>query len=328
MENLFVGIDVSKDVFDVAILDHKGNIIDKGLQFTNDKDGLKLFDRKLKSTKFDFWVCLENTGCYAYYICMFLNEKAYSFSVINPLEIKRSIGIIRGKNDEIDAYRIARYAQMNQHQLVPYKMPVESIRRLKEYIGTRELAVKQKVQLMNRIKALKITNKTTSIDELIALEQDYLKMIKLKVSAIEKLILELINENTQVFEMYHKITKIKGVGMITAVLCIIETHCFQHINKARSFACHCGVAPFKYESGSSVRGKTRTSRFRKKELKTVLFQAASSAIQHDPQLKRYYKRKKEEGKHSLTVLNAVANKLILRIFAVALRDEPWIELAA
>ena len=328
MEKLFIGIDVSKDVFDVAILDHKGNIIGKGLQFTNDKDGLKLFNRKLKSTKSDFWICLENTGCYGYHICMFLNEKAYSFSVVNPLEIKRSIGVVRGKNDKIDAYRIARYAQMNQYQLVLYKMPVESIRKLKEYMGTRKLAVKQKVQLMNRIKALKITNKTTKIDDIIALEQAYLKMIKAKIVKIEKLIMQLIAEDIQIFKMYNKITKIKGVGMITAVLCIIETHCFQQIAKARSFACHCGVAPFRYESGSSVRGKTRTSQFRKKAIKTVLFQAASSAIQHDPQLKVYYKRKQKEGKHNLTVLNAVANKLILRIFAVALRDEPWVELAA
>lgn len=328
MEKLFVGIDVSKDVFDVAMLNHKGAIVEKGLQFTNDEKGLKLFNRKLKSIKSDFWICLENTGCYGYYLCLFFHDKAYSFSVMNPLEIKRSLGILRGKNDEIDAYRIARYAQMNQYQLEQFIMPVETLRRLKEYMGARELAVKQKVQLINRIKALKITNKTTPVVDVISLEEDYLDRIKEKVSTLEKMIKELIAEDIQILNVYNKITQIKGVGMITAVLCIIETHCFQHKNKARSFACHCGLAPFKYESGSSVKGKTRTSQFRKKEMKTVLFQAASSAIQHDPQLRAYYKRKKEEGKHSLTVLNAVANKLVLRIFAVAHREEPWVELAA
>ena len=328
MEKLFVGIDVSKDIFDAVILDYKGNIIEKGLQYSNDEQGLKLFDQKLKATKSNLWISLENTGCYGYYICLYLTEKDYSFSVVNPLEIKRSIGVVRGKNDQVDAYRIARYAQMNQYQLEPYKMPVEVLRKLKEYMGARDLAVKQKVQIMNRIKALKITSQTVGIDEIILLEERYLDIIKKKISEIEKLIKELITKDIQVLTVYEKITKIKGVGMITAILCILETQCFQHKTNARSFACHCGVAPFKYESGSSVRGKTRTSQFRKRELKTVLFQAAGSAIQHDPQLKKYYKRKKEEGKHSLTVLNAVANKLILRIFATALREEPWIELAA
>lgn len=328
MKNLFIGIDVSKDVFDVAILDQKGTIVAKGLQFDNNEGGLKLFERKLKSLKAKIWVCLENTGCYGYYICLYLNEKSYSFSVMNPLEIKRSIGILRGKNDEIDAYRIARYAQMNQYQLEPYQMPVESLRKLKEHMGTRNLAVKQKVQLSNRIKALRITNKTTNVDALIELEEEYLKIVKDKISRIEEVIKELITKDTQVLKVYEKITQVKGVGLITAILCIIETQCFQKGNSARSFACHCGVAPFRYESGTSVKGKTRTSQFRKKEMKTVLFQAAASAIQHDLQLKHYYKRKKEEGKHSLTVLNAVANKLILRIFAVALREEPWVNLAA
>ena len=58
-----------------------------------------------------------------------------------------------------------------------------------------------------------------------------------------------------------------------------------------------------------------------------MFQAASTAIQHDPQLKQYYKRKQEEGKSKLSALNAVANKIVLRIFAVIKRDEPYVKLA-
>ena len=63
-------------------------------------------------------------------------------------------------------------------------------------------------------------------------------------------------------------------------------------------------------------------------MKAVFFNAASTAIQHDPQLKNYYIRKKNQGKHNLTVINAVANKIVLRIFAVVNRDEPFIKLTA
>ena len=55
-------------------------------------------------------------------------------------------------------------------------------------------------------------------------------------------------------------------------------------------------------------------------------QAAATAIQYDPQLKAYYHRKVQQGKAKLSVLNAVANKLVLRIFAVAKRDEPFVKL--
>ena len=59
----------------------------------------------------------------------------------------------------------------------------------------------------------------------------------------------------------------------------------------------------------------------------MLFKAALTAVQHDPQLKQYYKLKVEKGKSKLSVLNAVANKIILRIFSVIKRNEPYIKLA-
>ncbi len=328
MKNLFVGIDISKDVFDAVVLDYKGNIVAKDLQYPNDQQGMKAFHKQLQSLKSPTWICMENTGCYGFYICMFLQELKYNFSVVNPLEIKKSIGITRGKNDAIDAYRIAKYAQMNQYQLKPYKLPAETLRKLKEYVGSRELAVKQKVQLMNRVKALKISNKITDIASLIELEEASIELQKKKIATLERMILDTMTQDAQILETYNKITSIKGVGLITAILIILETECFQKTTRARSFSCHCGVAPFKHESGSSVRGRARTSRYRKKELKTVLFQAAGSAIQHEPQLRAYYKRKVAEGKSKMSVLNAVSNKLLLRIFAVALREEPWVELAA
>ena len=75
-------------------------------------------------------------------------------------------------------------------------------------------------------------------------------------------------------------------------------------------------------------GRTKTHYLRDRTLKAILIKAAGSAIQHDPQLKKYYNRKVDQGKHKLTVLNAVANKLVLRIFAVANRDEPFVKLIA
>ena len=67
---------------------------------------------------------------------------------------------------------------------------------------------------------------------------------------------------------------------------------------------------------------------RDKTLKAILTKGAISAVQHDPQLKAYYNRKTKEGKHHMSVINAVANKLVLRIFAVAKREEPFVKLAA
>ena len=138
----------------------------------------------------------------------------------------------------------------------------------------------------------------------------------------------LIKTTEELNKSYQKIIRVIGVGPITATQCIAETDNFLKFSNARKFSCHCGLAPFPYQSGCSIRGKSKTHYLSKKALKAVLFKAASCAIQHDPQLKFYYQRKRNEGKHKLSALNAVANKLVMRIYAVVKREEPFVKLAA
>lgn len=124
------------------------------------------------------------------------------------------------------------------------------------------------------------------------------------------------------------LTSIIGVGPITAINCIVETENFTKFTIGRKFSCHCGVAPFPHESGSSVRGQTRTNPACNKRLKAIFYAAATTAEIHDPQLKQYKIRKLKEGKNKFSVKNAVANKLILRVFSVVKRGTPYVKLAA
>jgi len=49
-----------------------------------------------------------------------------------------------------------------------------------------------------------------------------------------------------------------------------------------------------------------------------------SAIKNDKELHQYFERKVMEGKNKMSVINAVRNKLIYRVYAV-LRDERMFE---
>ena len=53
-----------------------------------------------------------------------------------------------------------------------------------------------------------------------------------------------------------------------------------------------------------------------KDLKKLLHLCALAAIKYDPEMKTYYDRKKAEGKNGMLVINAIRNKLILRVAAV------------
>jgi transposase len=98
---------------------------------------------------------------------------------------------------------------------------------------------------------------------------------------------------------------------------------FKKFATARQFACYVGIAPFGYDSGTSVKGRTEVSHFANKKLKSLLNQGALSATSFDPELKSYYERRVASGKNKMSVLNVVRNKLVYRMFAVIKRHSPF-----
>ena len=97
---------------------------------------------------------------------------------------------------------------------------------------------------------------------------------------------------------------------------------------ARKLACYCGVAPFEYSSGSSVRGKTKVHYMANKKLKCNLHMASLAAVKLDADLKAYYERKVAEGKNKMSVLNAVKNKLLARVVAVVNKQQEYVKKSA
>ncbi|KAA6305035.1 hypothetical protein EZS27_043314, partial [termite gut metagenome] len=114
-----------------------------------------------------------------------------------------------------------------------------------------------------------------------------------------------------------------GVGNQVAVKMIVETNAFKDFKHAREFCSHAGVAPFRYDSGTSVRSKSKVSQRADKSIKALLHLAALSVAtrKKDGELREYYIRKVAEGKNKMSVLNAVRAKLVLRMFAVIKRNK-------
>jgi transposase len=326
MKKLFIGIDVSKDVFDFCLINQDHHVVSSKNVLPNTIEGISNFFKYLKGfSDWPIWICLEHTGRYGALLCSEFSKMDLKYSLINPLEIKYSIGLARGKNDAIDAYRIASYAVINQHKLKPFELPTNELQKLKAIMSVRDGLVKIMVQLKNSLKSIELLDQSLDMKEQIVELKQLIQHQEKAIQKTEKQMLDIINENEKLAVTYTKINKVIGVGPITAIKCISETENFTKFTSARSFNCHCGLAPFEYRSGSSVKGRTKTSKISNRDLKSILYKAAGSAIQHDPQLKAYFNRKISEGKHKLSTLNVVANKLVLRIFAVAKRNEPFVK---
>jgi transposase len=105
---------------------------------------------------------------------------------------------------------------------------------------------------------------------------------------------------------------------------LVTTVNFERFENGRKYACYAGVAPFEHSSGSSIRGKTSVSHLANKRMKTLLFNAANSASQWDPELKNYYQRKKNDGKDHQLIMNSICCKLINRMFAVVKRKSEFV----
>jgi transposase len=105
----FIGIDVSKDTLDIGIYSEE----EKSTVIKNNKKAILKYFNTLLSNKNVSHVCIENTGKYSWVLMELLPELDCYFYVVNPLHLKRSLGLIRGKNDKIDAIRIAEFIKKN-----------------------------------------------------------------------------------------------------------------------------------------------------------------------------------------------------------------------
>jgi transposase len=269
-------------------------------------------------------IVMEHTGLYSFCFESFLHKHQIAFCKVNALAIKRSIGLVRGKTDKLDAARIAAYGYEKKDKLA-IDVPVsDALKRLQMLHSTRDRLVKQRAALTCAIKEYS----HIGIPEKDIIMQTQLRLVKSFDKHIEKLMAEIetiINEQKPLKQNFHLLQSIKGVGKILALTAIIKTSNFTRFANARKFACFCGTAPFPHDSGTTIKRKARVSHLADKQMKTLLDLSAKSAIQYDKELREYYLNRTEGGKSKMSTINVVRNKIIYRMFAVIKRQTPFSE---
>lgn len=314
----FIGIDVSKKTLDITIVDSQGKQIYYERIANESKSIKNCFVSFMKnfSLNYDESVfCMEYTGIYNLHLVKWLKKQSAHIWMESGNQICKSQGLVRGKNDKVDSSRIALYAFSNRHNIKLWKAPREIIEKLSVLLSLRNRFIKVKKQLSVTIEEQKLYLDKNTIKTIKKLNADPVNELMKSIQKVEKEIMELIKTDERIFKIYKIATSVDGVGMITAVNLITTTNEFLSITEAKKYACYSGVAPFEYSSGSSVRGKTKVSHMANKKMKTLLHLAALSAIQVKGEIKEYYKRKVEQGKNKMSVLNAVRNKIIQRVFS-------------
>jgi transposase len=313
----FIGIDVSKKTLALQLRDSH-----EELQFdeiNNKPTSIKKWIKSLKSFKLDpskTLVCLEYTGVYSQHALTTFYDQGFCVWIEHALHIKHSIGMTRGKNDKVDASRIAVYAFRYQDKVQPWEPEREVIKKLKKLFCIRESLLKSKKQLglsMKQSKGFESKDLTKTGEQLI---KPLLNKLKQQIAKVNQQLRELIQQDERLKALTEITKSVPGIGEVVSWKLLSVTNEFKSFSDGKKFACYAGVVPFSYRSGTSIKGKSRVSHMANKEIKSLLHLSAIACISRGKgELFEYFERKVAAGKNKMSVVNAMKNKIILRVFA-------------
>ena len=322
----FIGIDISKDHLDVSILKSENLDAFSDKKVDNSFAGFDAIQKWLLKQKIrleDCLFCMEHTGTYGLLLFAWLSKAGIDFSVEPGMKIKRSMGMARGKNDKVDARRIADYASTNRAKLTPFQMPSSLLLQIKQFLTYRDQQTKIKVSLKNSLKSHDQYQRVSGVQGISDEIQKQIEECDQRIDRIDIQIIDLIKTDETLKKNFDLATSVKGIGLVIAAFMLVTTNNFTSFDNGRKYACYTGIAPFENTSGK-YRGKTRVSHLANKRVKTLLSNGANSARKWDPELRAYYARKMEEGKEHKLVINSIRCKMVNRVFAVIKRKTPYV----
>jgi transposase len=325
----FIGVDISKDTLDLSLIQGStyGTFHDKKVD-----NSFKGFDvilewmGKEKVKPEDCLFCMEHTGTYGLLFFAWLSQMGLDYCVEPGLKIKKSLGLTRGKNDKVDARRIADYAFTNKAKLKLFTLPSTLIIQVKQLLTYRDQLVKIKSSLKNSLKSHEQYQRISDLKSVTEQINLQIEENKVRINQIEKQIVDLIGSDPEMKKNFELATSVKGIGLVIGAFMLVTTNNFTGFENGRKYACYSGIAPFEHTSGTSIRGKTMVSHLGNKKMKTLLSNGANSAYKWDPEIRAYYKRKEDEGKDHKLIINSISCKLVNRVFAVVKRQTPFVNI--
>ena len=314
----YIGIDISKKTFDVAIPRHNGYAHHK---FSNDHKGFKELLALLNQN--GDWCVMEASGPYYLKLASFLHEQGFNISVVNPLVIRRFCQMLmtRTKTDKKDALMIAEYGKSQHPQLwtneEAHMLELKQMQAYLDQLNKSKGALIRQEDAFNQNPCLSMF-----VKESMAL---MMAQIESQIKSIEKKMKSLINEHYK--EQFKLVTSVPGIGEKAGLFLIVLSRGFTKFDNAKQLSSYVGLSPRIFNSGTSIKGKPRICKMGMSRIRAILYVCTWSAIKCNKACKDLYQRLVEKGKSKRLALIAVANKLLKQVFAVATKGELYKEVA-
>jgi transposase len=310
---MFVGIDVSKDVLDVAL--REAGTAQTTLQVSRDEKGLRELVAQLAERKTKL-VVLEATGGLERDVVAVLAAAGLRVAVVKPRCVRdfaRSLGKL-AKTDGLDAAVLAHYAEAVEPAAKP--IPDALTRTVEALLTRRRQIVQQLVSERNRRSGLLLQRLTGPGKRVMDSLERSIKWLERELASLEKDLDDTIKRSDIWREKDDLLRSVKGVGSTTARTLLGYVPELGTLNR-REIAALIGVAPFNQDSGKRT-GK-RSIWGGRGEVRAVLYMAAVAASRWNQDLREFYERLLAKGKLKKVALTAVMRKLLIRLNAM-MRD--------
>jgi len=315
----FVGIDISKQTFDVYFEDSGRS---SHVNLKQSPEGYKLLRQLIGQDR----ICvMEATGNYHLKLAYDLHQAGIKVVVENPLKVKRfsQMNLQRTKTDKADSKMIYNYgtvilASGEYHLWEPNS---EDIGELKQYDTVRNQLIKQRTSLSNTEEALEAL--TGLSEDVSAILRDMIETIEKGIKQLDTGMLVLVKKHHS--DTFDLVTSVPGIGPKTATMMICLTdgfHKFSHDN-VKQFISYIGMSPRTFESGTSVKGKAHISKVGNGRVRSLFYMCSWTAKTKNQQCVDLYKRLAAKGKPEKVIKVAIAHKLIRQIFGVIKSGEPF-----
>jgi transposase len=307
MEQVFVGIDVSKDRLDVHVRPSG-----EAFAVARDGKGLEELTERLRAVA-PTLIAVEATGGFETIAAAALAGASLPLVVVNPAQVRHFAQAVgkRAKTDPIDAEVIARFAEAVKPEPRPF--PDEAARLLGELVGRRRQIVEMLVAERQREKRVSSPRVRKSLAR-------HIKVLEKELSDIDSEIATLVRSSPAWREKQDLLVSFPGIASTIARTLLADVPELGSLDRRR-IASLVGVAPFTRRSGR-WKGKSMIAGGRA-SARAAIFIAALVASRHNPVLKAFYQRLLAAGKEKMVALIAVARKLLTILNAMIRDKKPW-----
>ncbi len=306
MDEVYVGIDVSKDRLDVHV-EPSG----EAFAVARDAAGLEALVERLKPLAVTT-VAVEATGGFETVVAASLAAAGMPVVVINPAQVRSFAQALgkRAKTDLIDAAVIACFVAATKPEVRP--LPDAQTQALSDLVTRRRQIIAMIVAERQREKrAAKRTQK--SIARL-------LKALQKELTEIDADIDDSVRGSPVWREKEDLLISVPGIGPTIARTLLADLPELGSLDR-RQIAALVGLAPFTRQSGQ-WRGRSFIGAGRA-TVRSAVFMGAMVAKRWNPTLRAFYDRLISAGKPKLVALIAVARKLLTILNAVLRDRRPW-----